>query len=773
MIVTKKWLQEWIDLCDVSVDEICEKLNSIGLEVDSVNELRIPSKVVVAKVLSCEKHPDADKLNVCKVDIGSKVTQIVCGAKNVADGQYVCAALPGADLGNGFVIKEAKLRGVESNGMICGADEIGLPKMNEGILILDESIGELELGKELCEYELLNDTIIDIELTANRGDCQSVRGIARDLAAAFERELLEYESVFKSVSLNEKSIEFHAEEDVKCSLLYKIAYINECRGGLIEAFRLACVDKYSDDPFSQVLKYSMHSTGVILRAYDFKKCADINAHAVISLKKDKNGVPCVYHEDKLLSVVGLNQSDESKFTGGQSVILEASYIDPSLVSELKMTRKIEADDLFYNTSRGSESDLSLGMGYVCDAMSDFCNVLIDEKEYSYDFGEDAKRLEIEPNYIENFIGYRIELNVIESILRRLGFGCEFVDEKIKVTIPKFRADIEHSQDIVEEIVRIVGIDNIKSKPLEFVEKRRLNKIYDLYKKRIKYRQKAAGSGFFESVHYFFDNKELMRKFGIDTLDDELDLLNPITAELNTLRTTLVLNLIKSASYNIKNSYKSVRLFELGSVVDAKRDQSEKMAFIFCGQIEDAFVSNHGKPEDINFFAFCRKISSVIGKFELRKSEDNKALLSPYEQAKIIIDKEEIGFIARVHADVEREFDLPKTYVCEVDFKSLRSGIIEAENYSKFPSLNRDLSLLVPKRFSFGDIKEKLNTLLPKEIKSFYPIDIYESEELGDSVSLTVRFEMGSDEKTLKEDEITSLMQNILEVLKENFNIGIR
>ncbi len=773
MIVTKNWLQEWIDLFDVSVDEVCGKLNSIGLEVDSIKKLRIPSGVVVAKVLSCEKHPDADKLNVCQVDIGSCVTQIVCGAKNVAAGQYVCAATLGADLGGGFVIKKAKLRGVESNGMICGADEICLPKMNEGILVLDESIGELELGKELCEYELLNDTIIDIELTANRGDCQSVRGVARDLAAAFKKELLSYKPSFNTTSLNGKSIKLSADENVECSLLYKIVDIDECKSTVLKAFRLACADKYIDNPFSQTLKYSTHSTGVILRAYDFTKCADNGDTALLSLKKDEKGVPAIYHDKTVLSRVGLNQSDESKFVDTKSAIVEASYIDPSFVSEMKMASKVEADDLFYNTSRGSESDLSLGMNYFCDSLDSSCSVLIDEKEYAYDFSQKSKVIEIDLAYIENFIGQKIETDIIKSILTRLGFECEFFEEKIKITIPKFRADIQNAQDIIEEIVRIVGIDNIKAKPLEFVEDRRLNKTYDLYKKRIKYRQKAAGSGFFESVHYFFDNKKLMQKFEIETLDEKLDLLNPITEELNTLRTTLVLNLIKSASYNAKNSYKSVKLFELGNVVDKNREQSEKMAFIFSGQLENASVLNHGKPQDINFFAFCEKISAVIGEFELKKDEDKKAFLSPYEQAKILIDGKEAGFIARVHINVEKEFDLQKTYICEVDFASLKDDIVKAKTYSKFPALNRDLSLLVPKKILFSEIKQKLDSVLPKEIKSFYPIDIYESEELGENVSLTVRFELGSDEKTLKEEEINSAMKGVLEVLKENFEIEMR
>ena len=772
MIVTKNWLQEWIDISDLSVEKISETLNSIGLEVDGIKKLQIPPGVVVGKVLSLEKHPDADKLNVCQVDVKESVLQIVCGAKNVAPGQFVAVATIGADLGNGFVIKKTELRGVESYGMICGADEISLVKMNEGILVLDDSIGELVLGKELCEYDLLRDIVIDIELTANRGDCLSVRGVARDLSAALKRDLFEFEAKY-DLTLTGKTLDLDVKENPSCSLLYKIIDIDSCESNLLRAFRLACADKYCDDPFEQNLRYSIHSNGVILRAYDFMKCSNQSDKAKLFLKKDENSIISLYHDDNLIEAVGINQNGDFKYKGAKTALLEASYIDPSFVSEVKTKNKIEADELYFNTSRGSESDLNFGINYFCHLLGVGCSVQIDEKEYSYDSLGKRKIVKTNLKYIENFIGQKIQKDIVESILKRLGLGCEFFENDLKISVPKFRADISHPQDIVEEIVRIIGIDNIASKPLSITPKRFLNDTYKLYKKSTFYRQKAAGGGFFESLHYFFDNKKLMEKYSIKPLREELDLVNPITEELNTLRVTLVLNLIKSVSFNIKNSYKSVKLFELGGVVDQNRNQSQKLAFIFSGQIEEASVLNHGKPKEIDFFSFCDKVSSVIGEFELKKDEQKHPLFSPFEYARVIIDGVDAGYISRLHLNAEKEFDLPKTYVCEIDFKSLKDEIVKAKNYSKFPMLSRDLSLLVPKKISFGKIRENLNDKLPKEIKSFYPIDVYENEELGEFLSLTVRFEIGSNEKTLNEDEINSIVEKILDILKKSLDIGIR
>ena len=199
MIIARNWLEEWIDLSGISSDKICEKLNAIGLEVDSFTSVRMPENIVIGRVVSCKDHENSDHLHVCEVDIGSEILQIVCGAKNVALNQIVPLALIGAKMPNGMEIKHAKLRGVESFGMICSASELGLPKLNDGIMVIDESIGELNLGRKLSEIPAFNDDIIEIELTPNRGDCLSLRGIARDLGAAFELGI-------KKINYNENRI---------------------------------------------------------------------------------------------------------------------------------------------------------------------------------------------------------------------------------------------------------------------------------------------------------------------------------------------------------------------------------------------------------------------------------------------------------------------------------------------------------------------------------------------------------------------------------------
>ena len=773
MIVTKSWLQEWIDIKDISTEKICETLNAIGLEVESVQKIEIPAKVVVGKVLSCEKHPDADKLNVCQVDIGTEVTQIVCGAKNVKAGLIIPAATIGADLGNDFIIKEAKLRGVQSNGMICGATEIGMPQMNDGILPLDDSIGDLTLGRELRSYEVFNDDIIEIELTANRGDCLSIRGVARDLGAALNRELKVPVPQFKEDRRGvARVLDLEVEGEVDANIVYRFAEIHSCQQNVKEAFLLSCVDLYHEDRFSQILSFINHDTGVILHAYDFSALAEENKVS-LTLKKDALGVTSLYCGDKILSKIGLYQDPKSMVKVAESVILEASYIHPFVVSAKKMEQKIEVDDTFYHTSRGSETDLGFGLDMLCDKMVTACEAKVYAGEQKQIKTSTLPIVKMEHSYIENFIGQKFDQSEIVLLLNRLGLQSQAKGDAIYVTIADYRSDITHEQDIIEEIVRLVGIDNIKSKPLQITEKRRINETYERYKKRLHYRKKSAGAGFFESVHYFFDNKKTMQTYGFTTVDEKLDITNPISEELNTLRTTLVLHLLESTSKNIKNAKSKVALFELGRVVDTQRDEHEKMAFVFSGFQEDPSVLNHGKPESIDFLSFCDKLSAVIGEFTLQKAQDLNTLFSPYEYGRVIVKGEDIGYITRVHLEAENAFGLPKTYLCEIDFDGLQYEKIIAKTYAKFPSLNRDLSLIIPKTLSFGEILRDLVGVLPQEILSFYPIDSYEDEKLQDNTSVTVRFEIQSSHKTLTEEEITAIMESILKIFEEKYGIGLR
>ncbi|WP_458701149.1 phenylalanine--tRNA ligase subunit beta [Sulfurospirillum sp. 1307] len=778
MIFTRAWLNEWIDIKDISSEDICKTLNAIGLEVDSLTKIRIPKNIVVGKVLTCKKHPDADKLNVCEVDLGDEVKQIVCGAKNVKAGLHVVVSKVGAVLPNGMKIKEAKLRGVESSGMICSSEEIGLPKMGDGIMVLDESIGKLELGKEFSEYELVNDDVIEIELTANRGDCLSIHGIARDLSVPYNLDLKTFSSEDEENQLGiGRVLNVSATEKVDSSLLYRVYDKKEIKSSFLIDLRLAIAGYYKGCELERLVEYATYTTGVLLRTYAHKCFVTKDEKATVKIKKHTNKLDAVFDKNNnISSYVGIYQLEETKATSSdERVILEANYTPPEIISMNSANKKLESDRHLYLSSRGSEPNLDFGMNYLIELLKQYSDVVMYAGSQQVIQDIEEKRIPVDLNVLYSIIGEEVPKNDIIQILKGLGFGVAFKSEQsvMNVQVPPHRHDIQNIQDVCEEIVRIVGIDNIASKPLIFAEINRMNDAYHKFMKRKMYRLRAVGVGFFESLHFVFDNKERLEKYGLPTIYKKREIANPITNELNTLRTSLVPNLLESVSRNTKFGKKSIRLFEVGTVFNKSREERTSIGFVFSGTKELPKVANHGKPEGIDFFTFADQISKIIGAFEIKKETPKEKLYSPYEYAKIIQNDNEIGFISRVHLEVERDLDCARTYVCELDMDKLNYERKIASSYSKFQESTRDLSLIVPKDIEFFKIKEFLQEIAPKELRKFYPIDVYEDENLGDNVSLTIKMHFQSNEKTFEEDEISSMIEKLLEGLKEKFGIKLR
>lgn len=773
MIITRSWLEEFIDISEISTSEICKTLNAIGLEVDSIEKITIPSKVVIGKVLQKHKHPDADKLNVCLVDLGDKHVQIVCGAKNVDVEQFVPVAVVGCDLGNNFIIKEAKLRGVESNGMICSSTELGLCKLNDGILVLDNSIGELILGKELKDYPKFNDEIIEIELTANRGDCLSIYGIARELSAYYGISLNEFE---KNLNYNDFGIgqvlEIECESNIDSSLIFKAIDFSSFDLKVLYKLRVGALGKYQDNNnIKNVINYVSHSTGVILNAYPKEKAISSKNLSVLHVKKDELGFDNTYGVEQLSKICVEHKDinpDESNF------IVEASYINPEFISKKVYESKIKTGDIYYKASRGSEPNIEFGIDYFTTFVSKFGASIYRGSEA---FIEEKEKLTLDVNVkkINSIIGQEIEKTEIEKILTSLGFEVKDAGDNILVLkVPHFRHDIKNIADVTEEIVRIIGIDNIISKPLQIDEVNRVNKTSNDLIKKNKLRFKAIENGFFETVTYVFSSKESLEKYGFKTVKDDLDLINPIVKELNTYRTTILLNLVEACSNNFKNGIRSSAFFEIGTIFDENRKESKKISFIQTGNVEEESIKNSGKPENIDFFAFAKKILNTIGKFDLEPMNViNNQFIHPYQNANIIINDKIVGFISKLHPNVSEDFDLNDTFICEINFDDIQDNTIQSKGYSKFQSSKKDLSIIVPKTLEYKEIKKVINSLNNNNIKQFNLIDVYSDEKLGDKESLTIRFVLQNDEKTMDEEDITSTIDSILNQLNEKLSITLR
>ena len=777
MIVTRSWLQEWIDLDGISTDEIAKTFNSIGLEVDRIHEYRVPKKIIFAKILECEKHPDADKLNVCQVDIGTSIRQIVCGASNVRAGLHVAVAVLGAEMPGGLTIKPVKLRGVDSDGMICSASEIGLPDLGKGILEIDASMGSFTLGDEVSTNPLFNDDLIEIELTANRGDCLSIRGVARDLSAAFDRPIKEYQVTDNDEKRGVGRVfSLSYEKDLNVNLSYKALDLKNLQVPTLVKLRLAQIEEKRECDVESMLLYVTQSTGVILRAYKHQFFLRENEKmAKVELSEDENGYACIMGADAPASIVGIVQKDASKvFNEEGTILLEASYIPPDIISKQMAESKMESGPMFYKTSRGSEPELDAGLSYCVDLLEENSSSSTYSGKIELANSYDEKVVIVKKQEIDEIIGAVIDKMVITKILKNLGFNTsKSSGDNFVVSVPQFRHDIVNRQDIVEEIVRMVGIDNIPSKPFILTEDNRLEDNYFEYKKRTLYRHRAADNGFFESVHFVFDEKKVLEKYGFVTTDEELELLNPIVQTLDTLRPTLLTSLLKAASANMKNGYASVRLFEIGSVFSPKREESLKLSFLLSGDRELESLANSGKPAKVDFAYFTQKIADIVGEIELREYKTSHALSHEYQSAEVLRDGVVIGELFRLHPRVEDAYDLDTTFMCELDFSQLSYGLKIAHKTSKFQASFRDLSLIMPKSMSYAQVKATIDTCEIKELVRFYPVDKYSDESLGENMSLSLRFVLQSDEKTLEEEDITSAMDTILEQLKLELGIGLR
>lgn len=775
MIVTRNWLQEWIDISQISSEKLIEILNKIGLEVDSYNEIRLPQKVVIGYVKSKRAHENSDRLSICEVDVGSEILQIVCGAKNVETGQYVAVSLVGATLPNGLKIKPAKLRGVESNGMICSATELGFPKLNEGIMVLDSSIGEVVIGRELSKYPLLNDDIIEIDLTPNRGDCLSIYGVARDLSVALDLSLkpLSYSDQDGLLGIG-RLLNIHSNEKINSFFEYKAFSIQkELKLDLLKSLRVNFAGISKNSAIENLLSYATYSTGVLLRAYDASKLKNKDEKVMFEIKTKEFGNSVVYQDDRLISMAGISQNDEFKVDeNSKIVIIEANYTDPKIIATAtNQDKNLQGDEHAYRAVRGSEPKLNVGLEYLCSIISKNDSINLYSGTQQVKPRKEQKTIIFSIEQINNIIGKEILRNDAVKILKKLGFEISIEQDFINTKVPIFRHDIETVHDVAEEIVRIIGIENIPSKPLIYSEKNRINSYFSEYKNKKMLKQKAANNGFFECIHYIFDSKDELLKFGFK--ECKVKIINPITSELNSLRSTLINHLLKSCVRNYKNSQKVIKLFEVGTVFDENAKENDKIAFLMSGLVNEPSLLNTQKPKEVDFITFASKVQNVIGKFSCKIPDKTISYLNEFEQAQIIQDKKVIGYIGRVDLGVENSLEIPKTYICEVDYSALKFDEIVAKPYSKFPSISRDLSLIVPKNMRYEEVGEVLNLAKTPNLKYFNLVDIYSDESLKEFNSVTIKFIFQNMEKTLEDSEISKELDQILKFLKEKLNIGIR
>ncbi len=746
------------------IAKLCEDLSCLGLEVESCIPCIAPKNVVVGKVLEKAPHKNAEKLSVCQVDVGKEVLQIVCGAKNVAPNQFAPVALKGAIIGSTPIAK-TELRGVESHGMICSSIELGFPKINDGILELDESVGELVLGKELHEYAPFNTHVLEISLTPNRGDCLSVLGIAREISVFYHTPL----KPIKALNFTPKSdlITLSVGENIESHLAYYLICNHSLKTPLNIKLSLAHNNALSENDLNNFIEFSTHFSGVILNAYGLNKTP-----VDLSVKNDENNLESVYINHQKRSTIAIKHQDQKDLS--EYLLLEASYIDPislSLKLHALKDKTLQKDNaLIYRGTRGSNPNLSDGLNFLSAHLK---ATILESKQIKHSLKDRALKFQLED--ITEILGLAVEKEKIQGILKNLGFKVSAKEPNSKpqileVIVPNFRHDVKTIQDIAEEILRFVGIDNLVSKPLHCVSSKNSNPHYDTHRFFENLKHKALACGFKEVIHYVFYSKEKQQKLGFEVLEDPLELQNPITTDLNTLRTSLVCGLLDASLRNKNLGFKSIALYEKGSVYNAKREEVQKLGFLASGlQKKESYPDAKGKAWD--FYSFAECVSKVIGDFSLEKLTTQTPINHPYQSAKIIQNNEIIGVIAKIHPKVIQELDLFESYYAEIDASKLKRPAMLLKPFSIYPSSVRDLTLIIDENTAFSRIKKALKDAQIPNLSEILPLDIF--KESDNTIALSVRCVIHSLEKTLNDEEVNSVVQKALEILEKEFNVRLK
>ncbi|MCQ2984999.1 phenylalanine--tRNA ligase subunit beta [Helicobacter pylori] len=746
------------------IAKLCEDLSCLGLEVESCIPCVAPKNVVVGKVLEKAPHKNAEKLSVCQVDVGKEVLQIVCGAKNVVPNQFVPVALNGALIGSTTIAK-TELRGVESCGMICSSSELGFPKINDGILELDESVGELVLGKELNEYAPFNTHVLEISLTPNRGDCLSVLGVAREISAFYNTPL----KPIKALNFTPKSdlITLSVGENIESHLAYYLIYNHSLKTPLNIKLSLAHNNALSENDLNNFIEFSAHFSGVIMNAYSLNKTP-----MDLSVKNDENNLESVYINHQKRSTIAIKHQVQKDLS--ECLLLEASYIDPislSLKLHALKDKTLQKDNaLIYRSARGSNPNLSDGLNFLSTHLK---ATILESKQTKHSLKDRTLKFQLED--ITEILGLVIEAEKIQGILKNLGFKVSVKEPNsnpqiLEVVAPNFRHDIKTIQDIAEEILRFVGIDNLVSKPLHCVSSKNSNPHYDTHRFFENLKHKALACGFKEVIHYVFYSKEKQQKLGFEVLEDPLELQNPITTDLNTLRTSLVCGLLDASLRNKNLGFKSIALYEKGSVYNAKREEVQKLGFLVSGlQKKESYPDAKGKAWD--FYSFAECVSKVIGDFSLEKLTAQTPINHPYQSAKIIQNNEIIGTIAKIHPKVIQELDLFESYYAEIDAFKLKRPAMLLKPFSIYPSSVRDLTLIIDENTAFSKIKKALKDAQIPNLSEILPLDVF--KESHNSIALSVRCVIHSLEKTLNDEEVNSAVQKALEILEKEFNARLK
>ena len=790
MHISEQWLREWVDV-DCDTHQLTEQLTMAGLEVEGI-EPAAPefSGVITAKVESVEKHPDADKLKICQVSTGSgQGLNIVCGAANVRAGLCVALAPIGAELPGDITIKASELKGILSEGMLCSAQELGLAEESDGLMELPD---DLVLGEELKDVLSLDDQIIELSLTPNRGDCLSISGVARELAVINGSEIKSQQSEAPEQT-SEQSREVVINEAAACpkyvgQVIENVDVSRPTPLWLTEKLRRCGLR--SINTVVDITNFVMLEIGQPLHAFDNDKLQGSVCvkYASTGAKLELlDGQECELTTDTLTIADDNGALAMAGIMGGQAsavvaktnnIFLESAFFDPYAILGKARQYGLHTDSS-HRFERGVDFEIQKqAIDRVARLIVEICGGKpgpVIEKVSGNDLPI-LKQVSLRRGQIERLLGITLTDEDILRIFSRLGMQIEANDDGWLVTAPSFRFDIEIEADLIEEIARIYGYNNIKRQlPLAHLQMHEENELQAHIKKM---RQLLVDRGYQEAITYSFVDAKLLEILNPDT--GALPLANPIASELSVMRTSLLPGLVGALLYNQKRQQARIRLFETGLIFKNSKELSQIPAF--AGIITGNINKNQWdmKNRSCDLFDLKKDIEALFElngyKIDVNFSPIHHPALHPGQSAKIIHENQEFGFIGALHPSVQKKLGLTKeAFVFEIELENISKHITaKYQKISKYPSVQRDLSITVAEETSIAEIMDLIGKITPDVLYNLELFDVYRGEaiDLGKkSLALGLTFQRTS--STLTEDEVESAVGSILEGLRKEFGASLR
>ncbi len=786
MKLSTNFLKDYIDI-DVDVKQLAEDMTRVGNEYDSASNLINATKLVIGQITECEPHPDSDHLHLCKVNIGTEVLDIVCGAPNARTGLKVIVALDGAVLPE-KTIKKGMIRGQESNGMLCSIAELGLehkflkPEDSEGIAELGE---DAEIGGNPIKYLQMDDGVIDFELTANRGDLLSILGMAYEVGAIYDKKVKDVDLKHKE-SGEDINKTFKTEVKTEnCSklLVKKVENVKIEESPIFIKNRLIASGIRPINNVVDISNYVMLELGQPLHFYDADKLGN---KLVVRMAEDGEKLTTLDNVERTLTSEDIVIADATHGVGlagvmggletevepdTKNIIIESAIFDS--VKVRKTSKKIVRSEASNRFEKGLDPErTTMAIERACKLLEEYAGGTVVTGTVEYDkTNNKEKEIEITFKNINDVLGTVIPNEEILNVFRKLGFTYKVNGETIKVKVPTRRLDISIKEDLIEEVSRIYGVDNIEGK-LPIVPMRKGS--YDKTQREI--RNKMIALGLKETLTYVLINDKEVNGYTLDKFEP-LKLLDPITEDRNTLRYSMIPSLYKVYEYNKAREQKDISIFEIGKGFYKKGEvygEDTKLCVLMSGKYSTGLNNN----KTVDFYVIKGIAEEVLdylgysGRYSFMKQEMPKEM-HPGQSAMINVNGSNIGMIGKIHPSVTKD----DVYVLEINLDELftkKVGKMKYKEFSKFPSINKDIALVVDKKSVSKDIEKVIKSAGGSLLTNIEVFDVYTGVGVGiDKKSIAYSLTFSDMKKTLTDEEINGLMDKIIDAVSKKCGAELR